>query len=1094
MICGSGFPIDTSGNPGTEILGVPTLGGLPLYPNGLAVCNTYVDYEDEVLTFGNNCEVTIKRTWTIQNWDCSVDNSRVIGQLFTVIDTTAPIVLCPSDVTMSAGGINCEAEVIIPALDILDACNPDEIRVDITYPGGFAEDTDSLSITLSSGVHTISYAIYDVCGNLTLCSYDVTVVDSGDPAVVCDNGLSVSLSSDGQASLTAAELDNGSFDACGEVSLGVRRVDSDDDFGDQVFFDCEDVMDSVLLAFQVTDEQGRSNQCMVPVAIQDNVPVQLLVGLPDVTVSCTFPFDDTDMSVFGTIVNSTDEREAIVIDDDSVLFNGEAFDAVVVDNCTVAASSEVSEDNRDQCGAGYIIRTVTATSPAGETVDVEQRISFVNPSPFVEADITWPEDFTVTNTCSSSDLLPENLAVERGFPRYEEGLCDQVAPTYEDRIVMGGGCFVIERTWYVCDWCQRIDGKFVIYDEIQLITVENTIAPVIDGECGSQLFTSTDQDCADVFVVLEASATDDCLPDSLLIWTYSVDIGSDDSEDLTGSGSSVTSNYPVGIHTVTWSVSDGCGNIDFCEQTFEVQNTKAATPICFEGLSTALSPMDLDDDDVVDGEFSMLTPEFFDAGSYHTCGNSVKLSFSADITDTLLTFDCNDQGIQTVELWLTDALGNSDFCSTTILVEDNNDFDFCPAGGALVDVTGTIYTEEDLMVGEVQVLLDESEFTDFTDEDGKYSFSNMPLGGDYKVVPKRDIEHMNGVTTIDLVIIQRHILGSHRLDSPYKLIAADVNNSSKITAADLLTLRKMILGLTDEFPNNTSWRFMDASHDFFDDKDPWTEELPEDYPIYNLATDMAADFVGVKTGDVNGSVQLNGQGRSEIRSTEEPLVFSYDEQMLRDGGVYRIPVYIDDIDRILAYQFTLQVDPRLASVLEIVPLQEGFSLDHFGMRYSGEGLITSSWNPGEGVVVDAALPMFELLIKAKSAALLSDLLSLEDVITSTEAYSEDGSLLDVELGLRDGEVLTSVPELKQNQPNPWTKNTTISFHLPKATNNVRLMVYDVTGKLVLEQSDSYEAGDHEVEFVQEQFATRGVYYYELITSEWKLGKKMVLIK
>ena len=55
-------------------------------------------------------------------------------------------------------------------------------------------------------------------------------------------------------------------------------------------------------------------------------------------------------------------------------------------------------------------------------------------------------------------------------------------------------------------------------------------------------------------------------------------------------------------------------------------------------------------------------------------------------------------------------------------------------------------------------------------------------------------DYTNGVSTLDLVLIQRHIfLGLTKLDSPEKLLAADVNKDGKVTASDLVELRKLIL-------------------------------------------------------------------------------------------------------------------------------------------------------------------------------------------------------------------------------------------------------------------------------------------------------------
>jgi len=84
------------------------------------------------------------------------------------------------------------------------------------------------------------------------------------------------------------------------------------------------------------------------------------------------------------------------------------------------------------------------------------------------------------------------------------------------------------------------------------------------------------------------------------------------------------------------------------------------------------------------------------------------------------------------------------------------------------------------------------------------------------------------------------------------LIAADINNSESITGSDLLALRKMVLGINTEFPNNHSWRAIDAAHEFVDATNPWATEIPEGYDILNLSTNMYIDFIGVKIGDING--------------------------------------------------------------------------------------------------------------------------------------------------------------------------------------------------------------------------------------------------
>ena len=101
-----------------------------------------------------------------------------------------------------------------------------------------------------------------------------------------------------------------------------------------------------------------------------------------------------------------------------------------------------------------------------------------------------------------------------------------------------------------------------------------------------------------------------------------------------------------------------------------------------------------------------------------------------------------------------------------------------------------------------------------TDENGAYSFDNLVAGNSYSVIPELNGNDVLGISTIDLVLIQRHILGLQEFDSPYKVIAADVNNSRSISGSDLVLLQKLILGLDESMSSTDPWRFVRSDHDF----------------------------------------------------------------------------------------------------------------------------------------------------------------------------------------------------------------------------------------------------------------------------------------
>ena len=125
----------------------------------------------------------------------------------------------------------------------------------------------------------------------------------------------------------------------------------------------------------------------------------------------------------------------------------------------------------------------------------------------------------------------------------------------------------------------------------------------------------------------------------------------------------------------------------------------------------------------------------------------------------------------------------------------------------------------------------------------EFTFENVPNGDNYELYILRTPtdDDLNGVSTLDIVLIQRHILGIEAFVDNNKLLAADVNNDDKITVFDTVILRKLILGITQTLDINYKIR----------DKNNITEQK---IVINNLAQDMTnQDFVIVKVGDINGN-------------------------------------------------------------------------------------------------------------------------------------------------------------------------------------------------------------------------------------------------
>lgn len=83
--------------------------------------------------------------------------------------------------------------------------------------------------------------------------------------------------------------------------------------------------------------------------------------------------------------------------------------------------------------------------------------------------------------------------------------------------------------------------------------------------------------------------------------------------------------------------------------------------------------------------------------------------------------------------------------------------------------------------------------------------------------------------------------------------------------------------------------------------------------------------------------------------------------------------------------------------------------------------------------------------------------------------------------------------LAQNVPNPFNPSTTIHYELPTPS-RVRLLVYDITGRLVTTLVDEFlNAGAYDINWHAAQYSS-GLYFYTLETDSYKHRRKMMLLK
>ena len=1088
--CNGNWTKFANGNPDTTATGTGR-------PQGLLCGNIQFDFSDDTLRV---CPGTFKllRKWLIIDW-CRPNNRVTYVQLIKVVDDVKPLVICPSTITINTNPSTCTGSYLLPVpLDlkpgtvidskipyVIEECSgwtyevkhrpatsPTNCTPDPSQPGTTQNITKLANgqyrvDNMPFGCNWIYYKICDGCGNCTECTFDIEVKDLTPPVAICQQRTVVSLTENGQATIPATVFDDHSLDNCEMGSFLARRMNpgpcgSTNAYTNTLTFCCADIASSpIRIILRVTDKAGNTAECMVDVMVQDKLPPR--ISCPrDTVVNCET--DISNLAVFGT--------------------------ATATDNCSVNLTNRV-ENFLTACNTGDINRWFIATDAGGRKDSCFQKVIVRDINPFTGNDITWPADINLVG-CKNATGVDVT-----GKPTYRnQDKCNQIVTNHEDLVFnyVEGVCYKILRKWTVIDWCtydvnNPNSGRGVWY-HTQVIKIVNNEKPTITSSCANRELCITDN-CS-VTAVLTASATDDCTNQDELLWSYSIDKLNDGSVDQTGNSRTLSTTLIEGKHKITWTVSDQCGNSTTCSYIITVVDCKAPTPYCNAGIVTVIMPSSRE---------VTIWAKDFNVGSFDNCTEAAKLkySFTSNVADSFKTIHCTDldngrADTFIVDIYVTDLRGNQDVCHTTLIVQDNQNV--CPDKfGNTSSVAGLISgVNKTVLAGNVPVqfytINSNSMQEKVTDQAGQYAFVDIAKNESYMVKPQLNTDMLNGVTTRDIVAIQKHILGKEFITNPYYLIAADVNKSGSITSRDISDIRKLILGLTTEFPNNNpSWNFVDAKY-------PITLENAFSYPSViniNALTNAINDnnFVIVKTGDVTGEASTNHVQSTVSRSQKITGLESFNSD-IEPGEEINIEFKLTENSEIEGMQFELRLAADVARFEGV--FSDLLSIDENNYSISEGGkVLRLSWNDNNKRSYSAGSTILKFKLKGVSGGQINgQTLALDSHTIQNELYTtaENRSL---RLLFRNSEnAINPDYELFRNVPNPFTGKTTVYFKVP-ADQKVDVRIFDLSGKQVYWTPVLAHKGLN-TEDVELQTETGGVLYYQLDADGFIATRKMVIIR
>jgi hypothetical protein len=390
--------------------------------------------------------------------------------------------------------------------------------------------------------------------------------------------------------------------------------------------------------------------------------------------------------------------------------------------------------------------------------------------------------------------------------------------------------------------------------------------------------------------------------------------------------------------------------------------------------------------------------------------------------------------------------------------------------------------------------------------------------GIQKILPYKNDDPINGVTTADIVSIQKHILGTQLLTSAYQLIAADVNNSGTISTADIIHIRKLILGINTSLPT-PSWRFLSEMHEkemskvnSFNDDNPfqnnykgknylistingvtmpsYLDHVDIDYSKQNEAYDpFNWSFRGIKMGDVNCNAM------SLLEGEETPDVFITTKnnfELIPPNKTLVVNVLLNKDVPVEAYQMELAYDENKVHLLRIEQGDDSNNSLDQNSNIAEEGKIRTLWYSQNENKLDskAQYSLFKLYFRTTAEIQNpNELLHLSKDGFHNVFYNTNMQASNVNLTFLATEVIEGgSSKIQKTKPNimafPNPTNSEFYLNVPlAASGKIIIQVTDVLGKILKNMSVEGIQGQNEVLINNLNLSGQNMLHYNILCAE-----------
>jgi hypothetical protein len=504
------------------------------------------------------------------------------------------------------------------------------------------------------GLTLNTFKATDASGNVSNASFTVTVEDNQLPSVIVQN-RTIQLNATGNATITAAEINNGSTDNCSIASIALSKT----------AFDCTNVGANTV-TLTVTDVNGNVSTATAVVTVEDNIApivftqnrtIQLnATGIATITAAeinngstdnCSIAsialsktaFDCTNVGANTVTLTLTDVNgnvstaTAVVTVEDNiapiVFTQNRTIQLNATGNATITAA-EINNGSTDNCSIASIALSKTSfdcTNVGANTVtltvtDVNGNVSTATAIVTVEdniAPIVIVQNRTIQLNATGNATITA-ADINNGSTDNCSIASIALSKTSFDCTNVGANTVTLTVT--------DVNGN--VSTATAVVTVEDNTAPIVItrnrtiqlNATGNATITAAD---------INNGSTDNCSIASIALSKTAFDCSN------------------VGANTVTLTVTDVNGNVSTATAVVTVED-KIAPIVITQNLTISLS-----------GGTATITAAQLNNGSTDNCG-------IASMTIDKTSFDCGKIGNHTVTLIVTDIHGNVASKTATVTI------------------------------------------------------------------------------------------------------------------------------------------------------------------------------------------------------------------------------------------------------------------------------------------------------------------------------------------------------------------------------------------------------------------------------------------